>query len=233
MISRLIVELKTFSKEKIDYNIGSALQGVLMNIIDTAYADKLHEQSLNPYSQYFFKNKGKLYWVINTFTAEARKKIIQPFLEDEVDDFFIKYKSEKFTPTVVEIRDISYDDLQENISKKKRKSSINMEFLTPTAFKSNGEYKFIPDEKWIINSIKNKLKVFSSIEFEDDLILSLIKNIRIVDYNLKSSRFNLEAVRIPSFVGNIKISTSKCSYKEREYFNLLLNFAPFQDIDMH
>lgn len=50
MISRIVVELKTLSKEKIDYNIGSALQGVLMNIIDTQYAQRLHEQSLNPYS---------------------------------------------------------------------------------------------------------------------------------------------------------------------------------------
>lgn len=181
MISRIVVELKTLSKEKIDYNIGSALQGVLMNIIDTQYAQRLHEQSLNPYSQYFFKNKNKLYWVISTFTKEARDYIIKPFLEDKVDDFFIKYKSEKFTP----------------------------------------------DEKLIINSIYNKINKFSNFELDNEVVLSLIEHIKIVDYNLKSTRFNLEGLRIPSFVGNIKISTNKCSNKEKEYANLILNFAPY------
>ena len=107
---------------------------------------------------------------------------------------------------------------------------VNIEFITPTSFKSSGEYKFIPDEKWIISSIYNKLKTFSKIELDEDIILSLIKNIRIVDYNLKSRRFNLEGVRIPSFMGNIKISTRKCSYKEREYANLLLSLAPYYGI---
>ena len=230
MISRLVVELKTLSKEKIDYNIGSALQGVLMKIIDTEYADKLHEQSLNPYSQYFFKNKDKLYWIINTFTKEARENIIKPFLENRVDDFFIKYKSERFTYKIVDIRDISYDDLQSNISNNKFESYIYVEFITPTSFKSSGEYKFIPDEKWIISSIYNKLKTFSKIELDEDIILSLIKNIRIVDYNLKSRRFNLEGVRIPSFMGNIKLSTRKCSYKEREYASLIFSLAPYYGI---
>lgn len=57
MISRIIVELKTLSKEKIDYNIGLALR----EVIDIRYAQRLHEPSLNPYSQYFLKNKNKLY----------------------------------------------------------------------------------------------------------------------------------------------------------------------------
>lgn len=87
MISRLVVELTTKSKEKIDYNIGSALQGVLMKTIDSQYAQKLHEKSLNPYSQYFFKNKNKLYWVINTFTKEAREEIRVAFFVNKVMDF--------------------------------------------------------------------------------------------------------------------------------------------------
>lgn len=174
MISRLVVELNTLIKERIDYNIGSALQWVLMKTIDSQYAQKLHEQSLNPYSQYLFKNKNKLYWVINTFTKEAKEHIIVPFLENKVEDFFIKYKSEKFQSKVVKNIDISYEDLQREIFNKKLKPYINIEFVTPTSFKSNGEYKIMPDEKLIINSIYNKLKKFSSAEMDEEEILQKI-----------------------------------------------------------
>lgn len=68
----------------------------------------------------------------------------------------------------MKITDISYEDLQREIFNKKLKPYINVEFITPTSFKSNGEYKIMPDEKIIINSIYNKMKKFSSIEIDEE-----------------------------------------------------------------
>ena len=53
--------------EEIDYRNSSNLQGVLMERIDTEYAEILHEQRLNPYSQYLIKNENQyILWLIIT-----------------------------------------------------------------------------------------------------------------------------------------------------------------------
>ena len=54
--------------EEIDYRNSSNLQGVLMERIDTEYAEILHEQRLNPYSQYLIKNE-------NQYTSNTNIKV--------------------------------------------------------------------------------------------------------------------------------------------------------------
>ena len=49
MYAKLRIELDS---SQISYQQSSNLQGVLMEQIDTDYAQELHQYSLNPYSQY-------------------------------------------------------------------------------------------------------------------------------------------------------------------------------------
>ena len=77
MIHKLIIEFTLDKKQKIDYNIGSVLQGIMMTFLDRDYGEILHRQSLKPYSQYFEIKDGKYYWIINTLTEEAKEKIIE------------------------------------------------------------------------------------------------------------------------------------------------------------
>ena len=56
----------------------SNLQGIIMENIDTNYAEKLHGNQLNPYSQYITKENGTPIWHIHTYTEEAYENIILP-----------------------------------------------------------------------------------------------------------------------------------------------------------
>ena len=59
MYAKLRIELDS---SQISYQQSSNLQGVLMEQIDTDYAQELHQYSLNPYSQYVVKEKDKTVW---------------------------------------------------------------------------------------------------------------------------------------------------------------------------
>ena len=63
MYAKLRIELDS---SQISYQQSSNLQGVLMEQIDTDYAQELHQYSLNPYSQYVVKEKDKTVWYIST-----------------------------------------------------------------------------------------------------------------------------------------------------------------------
>ena len=76
MIYRLSMEFTVDKKQKIDYNIGSVLQGIMMTFLDRDYGEVLHRQSLMPYSQHFEVKDKKYYWIINALTEEAKENII-------------------------------------------------------------------------------------------------------------------------------------------------------------
>lgn len=67
MYAELRIELDP--SVQISYQQSSNLQGVIMEQIDTEYAQKLHESKLNPYSQYLLKENGKINWYNTVFAA--------------------------------------------------------------------------------------------------------------------------------------------------------------------
>ena len=64
--------------EEIDYRNSSNLQGVLMERIDTEYAEILHE------NQYI--------WCIQTLNEEAYEQMIQKMISQDFSEFQIKNK---------------------------------------------------------------------------------------------------------------------------------------------
>jgi CRISPR-associated endoribonuclease Cas6 len=79
--------------------------------------------------------------------------------------------------------------------------------LTPCAFKSRGKYVLMPTLKLIYQSLMNKFDS-NAVDFSiksDEVLEQLETYSEIVGYNLRSTHFHLEGVRIPSFVGRIGI----------------------------
>ena len=58
MFNKLTIELK--NDKKLDFGISSLMQGVMMELIDSEYAETLHEQGLNPYTQHVKFQDGSL-----------------------------------------------------------------------------------------------------------------------------------------------------------------------------
>lgn len=193
----------------ISQHFGSLMHGVLMEKIDPRYADILHQNNLKPYSQYLYYDYAKkLYvWRINTLTEEAGEKIIHPLLKDSEDFLFIRQKKANLRIIGKEIVSvISYREMAEKYfltDRIPRKTVIK--FLTPATFKKDGQFVIFPDIVNIYKSLYNKWNSFYSyISLEDEQVLEhLINHTVMIGYKLRSTKFDMEKVRIKSFKGEI------------------------------
>ena len=91
MLAELRMELEADSPALGCYQ-SSNMQGVLMETIDSAYAEDLHRQGLNPYSQYMIGGRTKE-WVVKTLTKEAYQYMIKPLMEEDFSGFTIAKKN--------------------------------------------------------------------------------------------------------------------------------------------
>ena len=80
MLAELRMKLDA-DKTEIGYYQSSNMQGILMERLESDYAEQLHISGLKPYSQYIAGSSQKE-WVVNTLTQEAYQKIIKSGIFD-------------------------------------------------------------------------------------------------------------------------------------------------------
>lgn len=225
MFSKLKIQLDINSRD-IGYNSGSLFQGIIMENIESEYADKLHNLKTNPYSQYINRTKEGTYWNIAVTNREAYEKIIGPILDlDEViiKDRDVKLKILGKSLSIVKREDFIEKKLFENFDSRE----INFNFLTPTAFKKDNRYVIVPEPALIF---QNLIKKFDSSGeekiFSYDLLDEIKNSVYISRYNLKSRLFYLEKTKIPGFIGSLsmRIETNK---EILNILNLLNEFSEF------
>ena len=78
---------------------------------------------------------------------------------------------------------------------------FTIHFLTPTSFKSNGQYQNYPTVRWIFQSLMNKHDSLENMNqlYEEEVLDLLDAQAVITKYHLRSTLFQLEGVKIPSF----------------------------------
>lgn len=85
----MLARLKLILDSRLEYYQSSNLQGVLMQNIDTDYAEYLHNQRFNPYSIAVGHEDGNIVWTVTTVTKEAYQQIIEPLKSDSFKEFDI------------------------------------------------------------------------------------------------------------------------------------------------
>lgn len=208
----------------------SVMHGMLMEKIDPVYADFLHTQSLRPYSQYVDYINGQNIWTLNLLGEEAYQQIARPVLS--LDSAYIKHKGDDIRFSNAEIHVLTYEELLvSNKTTHHTSDTLKLEFVTPTAFKSNGKYNFLPSPRLILLSISKRFDNAFGIEENDYEALGEIieKNVSVSDYKLESTSFSLEGVNIPSFVGNITFKAVGDN-DFRSYFRMLGDFAQYSGV---
>ena len=103
---------------------------------------------------------------------------------------------------------------------------IFTEFFITTSFKIDEKYTLFPNIEAIYKNLIRKFDSFST-EFsiyDEDMLESLIDNTEIISYNLRSTVYHLESIKIPSYIGNIcnKIHGTQ---QMTQMVKLLLTFA--------
>ena len=214
---------------KINYKQSSNLQGVIMETISSEYAGALHNNRVNPYSQFVVRENNSIVWYIKTLTEEAYKNIILPI--SELKEFELKkkgvlLKTEKKTIQMLEPR-----TLLDEFYEKKCSRYMEINFLTPVAFKSDGKYIFYPDLKLIYGSLMRKYSELSqNLDMIDlDTLEELCQSSEIVQYRLQTIPFPLEKVNITGFVGKVGIKVKGPETLAR-YIRMLVHFGEFSGI---
>ena len=108
---------------------------------------------------------------------------------------------------------------------------ILFEFSTPTAFKQAGRYTIFPSEALLLQSLISKWDVaFPEYPLQDeDAFQALLNGVHIVDYNLRTTRYPLKNIKIPSFYGRIALEC-RLPIPMRELLQTLVNFAPYAGV---
>ncbi len=207
MLSILKIRLKNIPEANISYHISSMLHGFLMTKIDYEYAEILHQSNLKPYSQHLEFYNDEWVWIINTLNRQAYEYIIKPLLEETVNSVYIENRDLHIPIVSKEVLHKSYDELMDETFFANCSRYLNLKFITPTAFKSEGEYIFYPSIRHIFNSLIKKYDIANdnSKIYTPELIEDIDRYVRLSKYNLKSTYFSLEGVKIPAFVGEITL----------------------------
>lgn len=208
----------------------SVMHGILMENISPEYAGRMHEQSLRPFSQYVRCENGCNSWVVSTLDREAFENIILPLLSLKTADVRHKNDVIYFGETEPEI--ISYNELlRRNAITSGKSKNIRIEFVTPTAFKSMGSYVNIPSVRLIFGSLARRFDSFYGIDGNDyeEFLTETESRVSVAEYQLNSSFFSLEGVRVTSFMGHMAVRiTGDNDY--RSYLSMLCDFAVYSGI---
>ena len=78
MIRSLEIRIAVPTGAKLTQSACSLLHGVLMEHIDSTYAELLHQQSLRPYSQYLYfdKERAGVYWRLTALNKQADDELL-------------------------------------------------------------------------------------------------------------------------------------------------------------
>ena len=228
MLSELKLELKADSK--IGYLQSTLFQGVLMERVNREYAESVHIMGLHPYSQ-FVSSKDGLTWTIRTLNADAYKGIIEPLLSPDFNGFDLKAKDLHIDILSKSITSKSYESLMNTFNSDESERFIKVEFESPTAFKRDSNYVFMPDTRLIFGSLMRKYSAASSsTDMTDEETLQYIADHSMVtDFRIRSTRFPLEGIKVPSFMGEITIKFSGTDTMAR-YSKMLLEFGEFSGV---
>ena len=187
--------------------VASLMQGVIMDRIDPAYARRLHDSSIHPYSQYVEEQEGEILWHIQALTREAEEEVIGPLLDSSFKGAELLHRQETLIAKDKMIRSTSYEELIEGFYLGDCGRNLNLQIRTPMAFKQNGKYCIFPTPRLIFQSLMLRFDACSpdSTIFSPDLLEEFASLTEIADYRLRSVRFSMEGVRIPSFMGDMRI----------------------------
>lgn len=223
------LELKLHAKQQdLTYCQSSNLQGVLMEQLSSDYADILHMQKLNPYSQSLEKEGDAIIWKIKTLNQDAYDNIIVPILDSKFKEFMIQKKNISVEIIDKKLTTVRKEKLLEEFYDTGHHDKyINLEFITPTSFKSNDHYVIIPDTKLIFQSLMNKYSASSNMEmFDQETLEQLVSCFNITQYRLKSTTFPMEGIRIPAFIGSMSMKINGPSTMAR-YAKMLTTFGEY------
>jgi len=235
LIKRIKIKIKTEDEAVPSYNWGSIMHGVLMQKLNSEYVEYLHNDGLKPFSQFILtdncKENTEFTWVVNLLGEEAIREIM-PMLQRE-EKYFLKHKAIYLKVNEVTIENTITEEefCKKYLLEKEYCNYPAINFITPSTHKSAGQYTIFPSTDLIIKSLIQKWNAYSkeySLQDEQG-VADMITYTKIRNYKLRSKKYYLEGVRIPSYMGTLGLSI-KGPEALMKLVNMLLHFGEYSGI---
>ncbi len=231
MLYKIIFEIEKKQEINLTYNISSLFHGFLMEQINPAFATEMHAMNLRPYSQHLHFADNRIFWMVCALNDNAYKNLCLPLLENSLQTVNLKHKNLDLPIVSKKAESISLENFLEQTFWGEHSRVVHLRFLTPCSFKTQGQYMFYPTVKHIIQSLAMKFDAagYDYSVYTPEMVADLAENVSIVQYNLRSKKFQLEGVKIPAFVGNITLKTYGTS-QIASLLHMLLAFGEYSGI---
>ena len=204
MINKITVELDLPESIRFQY-LGSVLHGVLMDYLSDDIADQLHHEfAYSPLKQRIYHKNKKIIWEIVCMSDNLFKEVVKLF--SSKNSLLLKYYQTNIDIQSFQIEKINVQNMMNQLLQVEDLSRyVRLNIQTPMSFKYQNSYMIFPDVKRFFRSIMIQFDAFFEEYrmYDKETLNFLEKNVNIVDYKLKSTRFNLKKVKIPSFTGEI------------------------------
>lgn len=126
------------------------------------------------------------------------------------------------------MQSISYKKFVEDTYLSESGRTFRIFFTTPTSFKINGEYMIYPLISEIYKNIIHRFDSFSTgfKVYDETTLNTLIDNTAVIGYNLRSTSYHLESIRIPSFTGSLTVRVYKTT-QLAQLANMIFKYAEY------
>ncbi len=218
---------------KIPINIASHIQGWIMSQISDDFAESLHNRQVTPYSIASEIIKDTLIIRISLLDTETQEIIAPLLLENQLT--MIPLKSLGFEGLTIFEKRVNYLTQKEMADTFYRSGQVSQHFrlqiISPSAFKSQGQYIFTPDLRLMFQSLMRNYNYFfeGTERIDKEMLDELLDKVYISNYQLASHYYPIHHRRIPAFKGNLTL-ISKGVDTLNQYLSILLQVGEYTGI---
>lgn len=212
-----------------DYRLSLYFQGWLMERLPKEVAIQLHESRIKPYTIHTLTQATETRFVLTSLDEELTKLFRSIIFKQEIKTFaFDCGQKVDFVITQREAIELTEKELKDFFYQEEKIHTITLKFLTPTSFKSQGEYIFFPDIRLIFQNLMKKYQVqmVGEEEIDLDLLNEISQALKVVNYRLTSSYYPIHRVFIPGMVGEVKFIV-KGNQTLANYIWMLLKYGEY------
>ncbi|SJZ77250.1 CRISPR-associated protein, Cas6 family [Pilibacter termitis] len=213
-------------------DLAPKLQGVLMQNLPSEVAESLHQREINPYSTWVSRIDEEYKWEINVIDDKLAQRIETIFFDNDFKEIVLRSYGDLVMNIKEKKKEVhNIEKLSRNFYEKEAPSKFSISFLSPTSFKSQGEYVFFPDIRLLIQSAMRKYQALNENDKEVDehLLQELESRARVTSYRTKSQYFKVHQSSIPAFEGEVTISVNG-NQTLKNYIFMLFSFAEYSGV---
>ncbi len=228
MLAKLKMRLD--KKEELSWQMASLFHGMLMELLPEDYAAELHESKRHPYTQHIEKYGEDWYWIVTALNEDTANKMLKGVLMN-LSEFVIKKHQLSVRILEKTYQEMSNQELARAFYQEQANRYITIQFVTPTAFKQNGRYMNYPDIRSIYSNLMNKYDASNAEESmkDEDTLEQLTEKTVLSRYELRSTVFCIEGIKIPAFIGKMTLRIDG-TQTMTNFANMLFNFGQYSGI---